>query len=104
MSLIKLINMIITKEQQEALLHKYVKERHSTDECIGFIDGIERLMDLITKSMKNESNTNTKIHYSPMCEWEKVTKKVACVQSTIIPDVVMGYGEWHEYLINELKK
>jgi hypothetical protein len=41
--------MIITKEQQEAIFIKYVNEKHTTDECIGFIDGMNRLMELIIK-------------------------------------------------------
>ena len=36
--------MIITKEQQEAWLSKYIKEGHTLDECVGFIDGIEIAM------------------------------------------------------------
>ena len=40
--------MIITKEQQEALINNYIKEKHSNDECIGFIDGVEKIMNLIS--------------------------------------------------------
>jgi hypothetical protein len=40
--------MIITKEQQEALINNYIKEKHSNDECIGFIDGVEEIMNLIS--------------------------------------------------------
>lgn len=40
--------MIITKEQQEALINNYIKEKHSRDECIGFIDGVEEIMNLIS--------------------------------------------------------
>ncbi len=41
--------MIITKEQQEAIVSKYIKEKHNTDECIGFIDGINATIKLINK-------------------------------------------------------
>ena len=41
--------MLITKEQQEALVDNYIKAKHSQDEVIGFIDGLEALMDLIEK-------------------------------------------------------
>lgn len=44
--------MLITKEQQEALINNYVKEKHTTDECIGFIDGIIKTMELIVKLNK----------------------------------------------------
>lgn len=41
--------MIITKEQQEAWISNYVKEKHTSDECIGFIDGVEKIMEIINK-------------------------------------------------------
>lgn len=41
--------MLITKEQQEALLDKYIKEGHNQDECIGFIDGLNAILELISK-------------------------------------------------------
>lgn len=49
--------MILTKEQQEEIVSKYVKEKHTTDECIGFIDGINATLELVNKIM-NESNKN----------------------------------------------
>ena len=39
--------MIITKEHQEALVSNYVKEGHSTDECIGFIDGLNKALEQV---------------------------------------------------------
>lgn len=39
--------MIVTKEHQEALVNKYVKEKHNTDECIGFIDGLNSGLELV---------------------------------------------------------
>ena len=41
--------MLITKEQQEALINNYAKENHSQDECLGFIDGVEKAMELVEK-------------------------------------------------------
>lgn len=41
--------MLITKEQQEALVDKYIKEKHNQDECIGFIDGLNAMLELISK-------------------------------------------------------
>jgi len=45
--------MIVTKEQQERLVDKYVKEGHTTDECIGFIEGIERTLEMLDKQIKD---------------------------------------------------
>ena len=41
--------MLVTKAQQEAILNKYIKEKHTTDECIGFVDGINATLDLVNK-------------------------------------------------------
>jgi hypothetical protein len=41
--------MLITKEQQEALINNYVKEKHSQDEVMGFIDGVHKTMELIIR-------------------------------------------------------
>jgi hypothetical protein len=41
--------MLITKEQQEDLIDKYIKEKHNQDECIGFIDGLNAILELISK-------------------------------------------------------
>lgn len=42
--------MLITKEQQEALVDKYIREKHNQDECIGFIDGLNAILELISKT------------------------------------------------------
>ena len=42
--------MLITKEQQEAWVSNYVKEKHTQDECIGFIDGVEKALDVVNKN------------------------------------------------------
>jgi hypothetical protein len=54
--------MLVTKEQQEALVDKYIKEKHTQDECIGFIDGINYTLELLSKisqpkTENNEANT-----------------------------------------------
>lgn len=46
--------MLVTKEQQERLVAQYVKDKHSTDECIGFIDGINATLELLSKISKTE--------------------------------------------------
>ena len=37
--------MLVTKEQQESWVNAYIKERHTIDECRGFIDGIEKALN-----------------------------------------------------------
>lgn len=44
--------MLITKEQQEAILNNYIKAKHSADECVGFIDGMVAMLDLVSKLNK----------------------------------------------------
>jgi len=41
--------MLITKESQEALVQNYIKRGYSTDQNIGFIDGVEKAMELIER-------------------------------------------------------
>jgi len=57
--------MLITKEQQEALVDAYIKEKHNQDECIGFIDGINKTIELMInielnklKDIKEKINGN----------------------------------------------
>jgi hypothetical protein len=42
--------MLITKEQQEAWVSNYVNEKHTQDECIGFIDGVEKALGVVNKN------------------------------------------------------
>ena len=44
--------MLITKEQQEAMIEIYAKT-HNTREVIGFIDGLQAMLNLIVKIDKN---------------------------------------------------
>lgn len=50
--------MIITKEQQEAWISNYVKQEHTQEECIGFIDGVEKVMEVIKSLNKPDSCHN----------------------------------------------
>ena len=54
--------MIITKENKESWVSSYIKEKHSQDECLGFIDGINKALEYVTKKMTpiEESNLNCK--------------------------------------------
>ena len=49
--------MLITKEQQEAWVDNYIKAKHTQDECIGFIDGIEKAMEACKNHELNERST-----------------------------------------------
>jgi hypothetical protein len=41
--------MLITKEQLTALIVNYIKSGNNQDACVGFMDGVEKVMELITK-------------------------------------------------------
>lgn len=43
--------MLITKEQQEAWVNAYVKEKHNADECIGFIDGVNKALGVVKNNI-----------------------------------------------------
>ena len=45
--------MIITLEEQEAIVNNYRKKGHNFDECEGFMDGMNAMFDLIDKKTKN---------------------------------------------------
>lgn len=47
--------MIVTKEQQEEILFKYIEDKHNQDECSGFIDGINATIELIDSLLKKEN-------------------------------------------------
>ena len=50
--------MLVTKEQQEAWLDSYIKEGHNFDECVGFIDGIEKALNYVQEKMKPQDSSN----------------------------------------------
>jgi len=56
--------MIVTKEHLEALLKKYAKYGHNTDECIGFIDGLNAALELV----KN-STISVAVHQRNLLNW-----------------------------------
>ena len=56
--------MIVTKEHQEALLNKYATDGHNTDECIGFIDGLNAALELV----KN-STISVAVHQRNLLNW-----------------------------------
>jgi hypothetical protein len=41
--------MLITKEQQEQWLLNYIDSKRNQDNCIGFIDGVDKAVDVISK-------------------------------------------------------
>jgi len=51
--------MIITKEQQEAILAKYAKEGRSLDSLAGFINGINATIELMDEIMKQQAKHGT---------------------------------------------
>ena len=48
--------MLVTKEQQEEWLNAYIKEGHSIDCCMGFIDGIDKALSYMQEKMKPQDN------------------------------------------------
>lgn len=63
--------MIVTKEQQEALVDKYIKEKHNQDECIGFIDGINAALELVNKIAFNTPVMRSLPSDLKIAEWVK---------------------------------
>lgn len=49
--------MLITEESQKALIQNYLRKGYSTDQNIGFVDGVEKTMELIERIYK-ESEIN----------------------------------------------
>ena len=49
--------MIITREQQEAIVNKYAKD-HNTDELLGFVDGIVATIELVDRILKSQIKNN----------------------------------------------
>jgi len=50
--------MSITIEQQQAIIDRYISQEHSIDECIGFIDGVNTIMELIGKIDKEKGTSD----------------------------------------------
>ena len=54
--------MIITKEQQEAWVQNYAKEKHTNNECLAFIAGVEKVMgNLVSGNMLRLTSTDVDI-------------------------------------------
>jgi hypothetical protein len=53
--------MLITKEQQEALVDNYIKEKHNQDECIGFIDGLNAMLKLISRIEQRQTDNHNEL-------------------------------------------
>ena len=68
--------MIITKEHQESWVNAYVKEKHTTDECIGFIDGIEKALNFVQEKMKPTQKQKLEEYiWSKINNKEKITRR-----------------------------
>ena len=46
--------MIITKEHQEAMVNNYRKEGRNEFECMGFIDGMNKMFELVDKKLTKQ--------------------------------------------------
>jgi hypothetical protein len=53
--------MLITKEQQEKLVNKYINENPKGGEWIGFIDGMNAMMEFIGGKLSESTPPNTQI-------------------------------------------
>jgi hypothetical protein len=51
--------MLITKEHQEALIENYRKKGRNEFECMGFVEGLNEMLNLIDKKIKQKQNENT---------------------------------------------
>lgn len=45
--------MLVTREQQQAILNQYIQENKNQDECMGFVDGINATLKLVDSIIKN---------------------------------------------------
>lgn len=48
--------MLITREQQNAWITNYVKQGHNYDERQGFIDGIEKTLEVVGEKLKTSTD------------------------------------------------
>ena len=53
--------MIVTKEAQERILQKYNDDGHTTEECSGFVDGMNEAFKLVDKIAKDYKEAQRKI-------------------------------------------
>ena len=52
--------MIVTKEAQERILQKYNNDGHTTEECSGFVDGMNEAFKLVDKIAKDYKEAQPK--------------------------------------------
>jgi hypothetical protein len=82
--------MIITKEQQETWIDAYIKQGHSQDECIGFIDGVEKVMSIV-------KNCNTPAVSESLPDWYKTLSllelQIQALQEDIPRNLVERRGD-----------
>ena len=43
--------MIVTRQAQERLLQKYIDDKHTTEECSGFVDGMNEVFKQLNKQL-----------------------------------------------------
>lgn len=83
--------MIITKEHTQSLIDNYIKQKHSQDECLGFINGIEVMQKLISKSI-------IRIGRFKISEHEKfaiqILKDYSIETKNLIPSDISPLEEW----------
>lgn len=77
--------MILTKETQEAWVNAYVKEKHTTDECIGFIDGVNKAVRYLAEAL------------TPKPDQEQILLKVQQVwpKGVPFPSFIFESGTWY---------
>ncbi len=75
--------MLITKEHQEALIENYRKKGRNEFECMGFVEGLNEMLNLIDKKIKQKK---MKIPYQIRIEPEQLEqlKKLAKENGTSV--------------------
>ena len=94
--------MIITKEQQEALVSNYVKKGYGSDQCIGFIDGIEKIIEMLNQPSPQLSQSEVLKLAEDSYDCQPFYFKQRHKISTYIPAFIAGFthpqkpsGEWY---------
>ncbi len=52
--------MLVTEDHQKALLNKYINDKHTLDESIGFIDGMNAILDMLKYKETDKEIKSTK--------------------------------------------
>ncbi len=91
--------MIVTKEQQEAILNKYIKENHNTDECIGFIDGINEALELVNKlSIPYVSGSLDADYWSERCKLAETCNEESPCDPDITSEQIEAWNKYHNFI------